>query len=559
MTENFAEKLKELHNQRILAYRNAQWKHVLELTEQIFQIKSNDPMAAHDSCVAYFRLGDRDNARSLAQKTCQYFLKDKATFPVEHQIERMMTLMTVGKVSPRYMRHYEVLAEILYEEGAFEAARDYFEQLTLMKGKFSRKYIYLMKCNLHLEDYEKAAPLYNRMVDEFSGREGHMLISFREYLTRHPDENEAVDLYFDFLDQANLHDKELARVCAAYEERSKNKENNAILRALARREGDPVEELRLLEELLSYDPENSRAHLGLSRLFLSSNQHKGMKSLIRSLQLDKKNINHARPIIKQYLQEADRDVQENVCKGLLAILEDNVARDLMLDLSADLPDCDLLVELRNEWAGKTTDTETESMNNVTLMLENLSLGDLIRNKMRLEEHISSKMEKTSFLVTDVVGSTRLKDGVNQENVFVTFDAYHKFIDRIVKSNGGSNFIDEGDGKISRFGRAVDAVRAAREMLKELETFNQKDNKLGTSIVIRSGIHTGQSLMEDSNKANYKQVADRVLDVSCHLEKYGEPGEIHISDEVMKEAELSDEEITFLGWREKSGVNVYKVN
>ena len=50
-----------------------------------------------------------------------------------------------------------------------------------------------------------------------------------------------------------------------------------------------------------------------------------------------------------------------------------------------------------------------------------------------------------------------------------------------------------------------------------------------------------------------------MPLQSHLEKYGEPGEIHISTEVKKEAELSDDEVTSLGWREKSGVNVYKIN
>jgi class 3 adenylate cyclase len=559
MTENPAEKLKELHNQRILAYRRGEWEQVLEIGDSLFELKANDPLAAHDACVAHFRMGNREQARAYAQRTCQFFLKEQSTTPVENQIEHMMTLMSVGKASSRYMRHYEVLAEILYEEGAFEVARDYFEQLTLLKGKFSRKYIYLMKCYLHLHDYKSAAPLYERMVDEFSGREGHMLISFRDYLSRHLEEDEAIDLYLDFLEQANLHDKEFERINKEYEENPQNLECNAVLRGLARKNDDTAEEMRLLEELLEQCPDDPRAYMGVARLSVMTDPDRGMKSIIRALQSESKLLKVARPIIKEYLQVVDREIQENLCKGLLAILENKVSQDLMLDLSAELPECELLNELKTEWSTSTTEVPANSMNNVTLMLENLSLSELIKSKMRLEEYISSKVENTTFLVSDVVGSTRLKDGVNPENVLVSFAAYHSMYDRVIKSQGGSSFIDEGDGKISRFSRAIDAVRAAREIRAELISYNEKDNKLAGKVDVRIGIHSGQSLIEDSNRSDYKQVADRVLDVSCHLEKYGDPGEIHISQEVRDEAELRDEDVMFLGWREKSGVNVYKIH
>lgn len=545
--------LKALHEQRILAFKRGEWGDVIRISEEILLLKPKDPLACHDLCVAYWRRGDRQQARQWAQRTCEAFLNEEARSGVENQMRHMVTLMKAGKSSARYMRHYEVLGEILYEEGAFEAARDHFEQLIQIRGNFSRKYIYVFKCHLHLGNHASAEPQYKRMAEEFPGREGHLLVSFREYLSRHLDDTRSMDLYIHLLDEAGLLAKEMERVDEQRRLKNADPEVNSLARAICRHRGDAEGELAMVQELLR---QKETAHLLLdqARLLLQRDPGKGMKSLIRTLQKNPRMAVESKSVIRMYLTEASEGVQEDLCKGMLAVLDDAEAKALMLDLFAELPENALLARLKAEWSGSTSgDT---GAGGVTMMLQNLSLTELIKAKMRMEEKLSAAKGEVTYLASDVVGSTRLKEGVSPERVLVTFEAYHKLVDHAVKANGGKSFIDEGDGKISKFTRAVDAVRAAREVLTNLHAFNEKDNKIGAPLQVRIGLHTGLSLSDDT--VDPKKVADRVLDVACHMEKYGSPNEIHMSEDTLRAALLKPDEAAFLGWRDKSGVNAYKL-
>jgi class 3 adenylate cyclase len=550
-----SEKLKNLHDKRLLAFKRGEWGAVLEACQAILDFKEKDPLALHDMCVACWRRGDREEARNWARKTAEAFINDQAGTPVENQMKHMITLMKAGRASPRYLRHYEVLGEILYEEGAFEAARDFFEQLTYLKGHFSRKYIYIFKCNLHLREFEEAKKQYLRMAREFPGREGHLLVSFREYLGRHLNDNEACDLYIELLYEAGVQQKEIERLKNRIASDEEDREAQALLRAHYRIADDVTGEFYQVKQDLKSHPNSVQLLVDYARLGLEKDIRGGMKALVRSLQLAPDTLPQARDLIKVYMVQAEREIQEDLCKGLLAFLDDDTSRALMLDLSAELPENELLYDLKKQWAG-TTDSFAAVGGNMTMMLENLSLTDLVKAKMRMEEHIDKMKQEMTYLVLDIAGSTRLKEGVSPERVMVSFAGFHKVVDRAVKAQGGQPFHDEGDGKIMRFSRAIDAVRAAREISEKLDDFNEKGNKIGVPITVRMGLHTGMSLIDD--KIDHHRVADRVLDVACHLEKYGVPGEIHLSQESVEAAGLDKAQVEELGWREKSGVTAYKL-
>lgn len=546
--------LKALQDKRLLAFKRGEWGEVIKACGAILDIRAGDPLACHDLCVAHWRRGDREEARSWARKTCAAFLDEEVNSPVEQQMTQMLTLIKVGKASPRYMRHYEVLGEILYEEGAFEAARDYFEQLTKIEGHFSRKYIYIFKCDLHMGDMRMARPQYQRMAREFPGREGHLLVSFREYLGRHLDDNDALDLYVQLLEEAGIREREAQKLAEEIQQAS-TVEAAALMRAHHRFSRDTASELDLVMASLKGDPDNPRLLVDYARLNLDDSPERGVKSLVRAIQALPEPTDALREVVEDYLRRGPEEVHEHLCKGILAFVEETEARGWLLDLSAAIPDNMILKSLKSEWAG-TSDSFDTAPGAVTQILDNLSLTELIKAKMRMDEKISSAKKETSFLALDVVGSTRLKEGVSPERVTVTFDGFHRLVDRAVKSNGGDPFLDEGDGKVARFRRAIDAVRAAREIQEKLVEFNDEGNKLGAPLTMRMGIHTGLSLIDDT--LDHKRVADHVLDVACHLEKYGEPGEIHLSEESVADAGLESRDIVKLGWREKSGVTAYKL-
>src|ERR1700744_3880986 len=111
--------------------------------------------------------------------------------------------------------------------------------------------------------------------------------------------------------------------------------------------------------------------------------------------------------------------------------------------------------------------------------------------MDTNAHLSDLLNLSSrtgtFMSIDVVGSTPLKTGQNEQDIIYTFLAYHKLVSDLAYTHHGEVTNITGDGMMCRFQRAEDAVRLAQSVLLQLSAFNKKKNHLTQPLPLRIGV------------------------------------------------------------------------
>ena len=95
----------------------------------------------------------------------------------------------------------------------------------------------------------------------------------------------------------------------------------------------------------------------------------------------------------------------------------------------------------------------------------------------LSDYLKLSAKTSTFVSIDVLGSTQLKNGQNEQDIIYTFLAYHKLVTDLAYIHHGEVINITGDGMMCRFQRAQDAAELAQDLLTQLPLFNKKQNHL----------------------------------------------------------------------------------
>src|SRR5262245_26135305 len=93
----------------------------------------------------------------------------------------------------------------------------------------------------------------------------------------------------------------------------------------------------------------------------------------------------------------------------------------------------------------------------------------------LSDIVDLHSKTSTFVSIDVVDSTTLKGGESEQDVIYTFLTYHKLIRELAYTNHGEITTISGDGLMCRFERADDAAAAVQAILREIPSFNKRQN------------------------------------------------------------------------------------
>src|ERR1035437_9465065 len=95
----------------------------------------------------------------------------------------------------------------------------------------------------------------------------------------------------------------------------------------------------------------------------------------------------------------------------------------------------------------------------------------------LSDLLNLSSRTSTFVSVDVVGSTQIKTGQNEQDIIYTFLAYHKLVSSLSYTHHGEVTNITGDGIMCRFQRTEDAVALSQDLLANLPSFNKKQNRL----------------------------------------------------------------------------------
>jgi class 3 adenylate cyclase/CheY-like chemotaxis protein len=174
---------------------------------------------------------------------------------------------------------------------------------------------------------------------------------------------------------------------------------------------------------------------------------------------------------------------------------------------------------------------------------------------RLSDFVNLSSTTSTFVSIDVVGSTGLKTGENEQDVIYTFLSYHKLVSDATYAAHGEVITITGDGIMCRFQRADDAMALAQTMLKAIPPFNKRQNRLARPFTIRVGVHTGE--VYENQSANAGQWISQTLDITAKLQQSCEPNTARLSEVTINQLKGKVAGCRRVGWNAALSMNVYE--
>ncbi len=132
----------------------------------------------------------------------------------------------------------------------------------------------------------------------------------------------------------------------------------------------------------------------------------------------------------------------------------------------------------------------------------------------------------AFLSIDVVDSTGMKEGEERAAVEHDFKEYRRLVERTFAAHGALKSTWTPDGVMSAFTSVDAAVRAAREVIQSLVSFNREVKSMRRDFIVRCGVNAGFVYFDDS--LPLEQISDRVIDIAGHIQKKARPNTVCVA-------------------------------
>ena len=176
----------------------------------------------------------------------------------------------------------------------------------------------------------------------------------------------------------------------------------------------------------------------------------------------------------------------------------------------------------------------------------------------LSEHPNSRIAKkylnASVLFTDIVGFTKMSDGMSAEEVVDLLNELTSRFDERAEQDGIEKIKTIGDAYMAACGLteqpqlsdAAKMIRFAQNLLEEVRIFNERH---GANIQIRIGINTGNLVAGVIGKSKFiYDIWGDTVNVASRMESTGKAMKIHVSEttyEQTKDAFAYSEEATVI--------------
>jgi class 3 adenylate cyclase len=137
------------------------------------------------------------------------------------------------------------------------------------------------------------------------------------------------------------------------------------------------------------------------------------------------------------------------------------------------------------------------------------------------------VKSVAMLFTDLKGSTALYERIGDLPAFALVQQHFERLARVVRVNRGAIVKTIGDAVMASFMEPADAVRAAVQMLGEIDRFNREVGK--REIILKIGIHAGPSIAVTLN--DRLDWFGQTVNIAARVQGLADADEIYITEEV----------------------------
>ena len=157
--------------------------------------------------------------------------------------------------------------------------------------------------------------------------------------------------------------------------------------------------------------------------------------------------------------------------------------------------------------------------------------ELLKIFAETKRKLSGMGRELAFLSIDIVDSTKMKIGEEQETVEYDFKQYKTFVDDILKANGVIKVAWTPDGIMACFSNIDTAVKTGKDVIRGLRHFNSEIKLMKSDFRVRCGVNSGYVYMDD--EVPLEDVSDRVIDIAGHMQKHAEPMTVSVAKTVVE--------------------------
>ena len=160
------------------------------------------------------------------------------------------------------------------------------------------------------------------------------------------------------------------------------------------------------------------------------------------------------------------------------------------------------------------------------ILTSQTFRDLFRHEV-IQGNEGINVKDLTFIFTDLKGSTELYDRVGDLKAFNVVNQHFESLTKVIVKNSGAIVKTIGDAIMATFANPLDAVKAATEIVRDLNQFNKDQG--GEDIIIKIGVHKGTSIAVTLNdRLDY---FGQTVNVAARVQGLADAEEIYITDSV----------------------------
>ena len=180
----------------------------------------------------------------------------------------------------------------------------------------------------------------------------------------------------------------------------------------------------------------------------------------------------------------------------------------------------LPIEKMENWAKtQVVRAKTAAPVAITLGTKDRRSGDrlaMLREYAEAKKSLFQEKRRLAFLSMGVIGAAQMKGGEDKLVVEHAFSEYRKFVDRALGEHKSWKSGWTADSVLAAFENPEDAMAAARNILSNLNWFNDGVHQLRTPFRLRCGLNCGDVIVPN-NKA-IDDINDETIDVAVALQE-----------------------------------------